>query len=74
LGASKVIVSLYRRQYELHSSLIMCKRIYASIFEKIFYSARNIRVEPAKNFYAGRRLVEFTQVDVEEALALPSPY
>jgi len=74
LGASKVIVSLYRRRYEPHSSLIMYKRIYASIFEKIFYSAWNIRVEPAENFYARRRLAEFTQVDVEGASASPSPY
>lgn len=66
-GASKVKVSLYGSEYELHSSLIMYKQIYASIFEKIFYFARNIRVEPAENFYTGRHLVEFTQVDVEEA-------
>ncbi|WP_448579670.1 asparagine synthetase A [Thermosphaera sp.] len=66
-GAKKVKVSLYGGQYELHSSLIMYKQIYASIFEKIFYFARNIRIEPPDNAKTGRHLIEFTQVDVEEA-------
>ncbi|WP_227410848.1 asparagine synthetase A [Thermosphaera chiliense] len=66
-GAGRVKVSLYGSQYELHSSLIMYKQIYASIFERIFYFARNIRVEPLENANTGRHLIEFTQVDVEEA-------
>lgn len=67
-GASKVRVELYGNLYELQSSVIMYKQLYASVFERIFYVARNIRVEPLENISTGRHLVEFTQVDVESAL------
>lgn len=67
-GASKARVELYGSLYELQSSVIMYKQLYASVFEKIFYVARNVRVEPPENMSTGRHLVEFTQVDVEAAL------
>lgn len=66
-GASKVPVKLYGEVLELQSSLIMYKQLYASMLEKVFYVARNIRDEPVENAFTGRHLVEFTQVDVEEA-------
>ncbi|MEM1705361.1 MAG: asparagine synthetase A [Thermosphaera sp.] len=70
-GAVKAKIVLYGKEYEVHSSLIMYKQIYASIFEKIFYFARNVRIEPTENAYTGRHLVEFTQVDVEQAFTTP---
>lgn len=64
-GASKVSVDLYGRKLELQSSMIMYKQLYASVFDKIFYVARNLRLEPLENAQTGRHLVEFTQIDVE---------
>ena len=64
-GALKVSVTLYGGSFELQSSLIMYKQLYASIFDRIYYVARNIRLEPEENALTGRHLVEFTQVDVE---------
>lgn len=66
-GASKVPVKLYGKAFELQSSLIMYKQLYASMLDKIFYVARNIREEPVENAFTGRHLVEFTQLDIEEA-------
>lgn len=68
-GASKARVELYGKMLELQSSMIMYKQLYASVFDKVFYVAKNVRVEPLENAYTGRHLVEFTQVDVEWANA-----
>ncbi|MEM1628605.1 MAG: asparagine synthetase A [Desulfurococcaceae archaeon] len=68
-GAVKATTTLYGRTYELQSSVIMYKQLYASILGKIFYMARNIRVEPIENVNTGRHLVEFVQLDVEKALS-----
>ncbi|MEM0001469.1 MAG: asparagine synthetase A [Desulfurococcaceae archaeon] len=64
-GASKIPVEIYGRIFELQSSMIMYKQLYASIFNRVFYTARNIRLEPVENTSSGRHLVEFTQVDIE---------
>lgn len=66
-GARKVQIEMYNGLFELQSSLIMYKQLYASVLDRIFYVARNIRIEPAENALTGRHLVEFTQVDVEMA-------
>ena len=66
-GARRAVVELYGERYELHSSLIMYKQLYASVLGKVFYVARNIRVEPVENASTGRHLVEFTQIDAEIA-------
>ncbi len=68
-GARKLRTSLYGVEYELTSSVIMYKQSSAAVFEKIFYVARNIREEPPENIGTGRHLVEFTQIDLEWALA-----
>lgn len=70
-GASKIGIKLYGRDIELQSSLIMYKQLYASIFDKVFYVAKNIRLEPEENAYTGRHLSEFTQVDVEYSIDKP---
>lgn len=66
-GASKLSVELYGKVFELQSSMIMYKQLYASIYNRIFYAARNIRLEPLENLYSGRHLLEFTQLDIESA-------
>ncbi len=66
-GARKVQIGMYNGFFELQSSLIMYKQLYASVLDKIFYVARNVRIEPPENAYTGRHLVEFTQIDVEIA-------
>lgn len=64
-GARKVQVEMYDSMFELQSSLIMYKQLYASVLGRIYYVARNVRLEPPENAYTGRHLVEFTQIDVE---------
>ncbi|MEM2025451.1 MAG: asparagine synthetase A [Desulfurococcaceae archaeon] len=64
-GASKISVDLYGKRLELQSSMIMYKQLYASVFDKVFYAARNLRLEPPENAHTGRHLTEFTQIDVE---------
>jgi len=66
-GARKAVIELYGGLYEVQSSVIMYKQLYVSALERVFYVARNLRVEPVENAYTGRHLVEFTQVDVEVA-------
>ncbi len=68
-GARKLKTKLYGMEYELTSSVIMYKQSSVAVFEKIFFVARNIREEPAENIRTGRHLVEFTQLDIEYALA-----
>lgn len=66
-GARKVQIEMYNKVFELQSSLIMYKQLYASVLDRIFYVARNVRIEPLENAYTGRHLVEFTQIDIEMA-------
>ncbi|WP_440059098.1 asparagine synthetase A [Thermogladius sp. 4427co] len=68
-GARKLITTAYGFKLELMSSVIMYKQLMASVFEKIFYVARNIREEPVENAYSGRHLFEFTQLDIEWGLS-----
>ncbi len=70
-GASKLKTSLYGETYELTSSVIMYKQSSVAVYEKIFFMARNIREEPVENLETGKHLVEFTQLDIEEAYAKP---
>ncbi|WP_042667146.1 asparagine synthetase A [Desulfurococcus amylolyticus] len=71
-GAEKAIVKIYGETYEVQSSVIMYKQLYASLLGKIYYVARNLRIEPPENMYTGRHLVEFTQVDVEASITTAS--
>lgn len=64
-GASKISIELYGNKVELQSSVIMYKQLYTSIFEKVFYVAKNIRLEPMENLFTGRHLLEFSQIDIE---------
>ena len=68
-GAKKLKTRYYGVEYDLTSSVIMYKQLSVSVFPKIFYMARNIREEPVENIDTGRHLSEFTQLDMEQALA-----
>ncbi|AFK51059.1 tRNA synthetase [Thermogladius calderae 1633] len=68
-GARKLVTEAYGFRLELMSSLIMYKQLMASVFEKIYYVARNVREEPPENQSSGRHLFEFTQLDVEWGLS-----
>jgi len=68
-GAKKLTTLYYGSTYELSSSLIMYKQLSVGIFEKVFFTARNVREEPTDHALTGRHLSEFTQVDIEWGLA-----
>lgn len=68
-GARKLKTIYYGEEYELTSSVIMYKQASVAVFDKVFFVARNIREEPPENIKTGRHLSEFTQVDIEWALA-----
>ncbi|MCY0867859.1 MAG: asparagine synthetase A [Desulfurococcus sp.] len=71
-GAIKATLPLYGGVYEIQSSVIMYKQLYSSLLGKIYYVARNLRIEPPENAGTGRHLVEFTQLDVEASLSTAS--
>ena len=68
-GAKKLRTTLYGREYELTSSVIMFKQAAVAALDKIFFVARNVREEPPSNLSTGRHLCEFTQIDLECAFA-----
>ncbi len=68
-GAKKLKTIFYGKEYELTSSTIMYKQATAAVYEKIFFVARNVREEPKEHISTGRHLAEFTQLDIEWALA-----
>ena len=66
-GARKLKTVLYGREYELMSSIIMFKQVAVSALGKVYFIARNVREEPPENAATWRHLVEFTQLDLEQA-------
>ena len=66
-GVRKLKTVLYGREYELMSSIIMFKQVTASALGKVYFIARNVREEPPENAATWRHLVEFTQLDLEQA-------
>jgi asparaginyl-tRNA synthetase len=70
-GAEKLKTEYYGVEYELTSSVIMYKQATAAVFEKVFFTARNVREEPVENIKTGRHLSEFTQLDIEWAMSDP---
>ncbi len=69
-GAERVSVSLYDQKAYLTSSMVFHKQILASAFQKIYCFSPNVRLEPCTRAGEddGRHLVEFCQLDLEEAL------
>jgi asparaginyl-tRNA synthetase len=66
-GAKQIDVDFYGHRYKLMTSVILYKQASLLAFDKIFYIAPNVRLEPLETATTGRHLVEFTQVDVEVA-------
>ncbi len=66
-GAERLPVSLYDRRAYVTSSMIFHKQVLATAFRRIYAFAPNVRVEPVTNAGSGRHLVEFCQLDLEEA-------
>ena len=64
-GAKQLDVDFYGHHYKIMSSVILYKQASLLAFEKIFYIAPNVRLEPLETATTGRHLVEFTQIDVE---------
>lgn len=68
-GAKQVDVDYYGHKYKLMTSVILYKQASLLAFDRIFYVAPNVRLEPLETATTGRHLVEFTQLDVEVAEA-----
>jgi len=66
-GAKPVDVDFYGHRYKLMTSVILYKQASLLAFDKIFYIAPNVRLEPLETATTGRHLAEFTQIDVELA-------
>ena len=66
-GAKALEVDYYGHTYRLMTSAILYKQASLRGFERLFYIAPNVRVEPPETAATGRHLVEFHQIDVEMA-------
>jgi asparaginyl-tRNA synthetase len=66
-GAKQVDVDYYGHRYKLMTSSILYKQAALTAFDKIFYVAPNVRVEPPETLGTGRHLAEFHQLDIEIA-------
>jgi asparaginyl-tRNA synthetase len=66
-GAKQIDVDFYGHKYKLMTSVILYKQASLLGFDKIFYLAPNVRLEPLETAATGRHLVEFHQLDVEVA-------
>jgi asparaginyl-tRNA synthetase len=66
-GAKQVDVDYYGHRYKLMTSAILYKQAALTSFDKIFFIAPNIRLEPLETASTSRHLAEFHQVDVEMA-------
>lgn len=68
-GAKQVTFNFYGKKYKIMSSAILYKQMAAASLGKIYFFAPNVRLEPLDSTKTGRHLVEFVQIDVEEAHA-----
>jgi asparaginyl-tRNA synthetase len=66
-GAERLPVSLYEGKAYLTSSMVFHKQVLATAFGRIYSFSPNVRLEPVTNADSGRHLVEFCQLDLEEA-------
>lgn len=68
-GSKQIDVDFYGHRYKLMTSAILYKQTSLLAFDKIFYIAPNVRLEPPDVSSTRRHLVEFHQIDVEMAEA-----
>jgi len=66
-GAKQADVDYYGHPYKLMTSAILYKQAALLAFDKIFYIAPNVRLEPMTTAGTDRHLAEFHQIDVEAA-------
>jgi len=66
-GAKQATIDFYGREYKVMSSAILYKQMMAASLGRVYFFSPNIRLEPLETVATGRHLVEFVQVDVEEA-------
>jgi asparaginyl-tRNA synthetase len=66
-GAKQVDIDFYGHKYKLMTSAILYKQASLLAFDKIFYIAPNVRLEPLETTSTARHLAEFHQIDVEIA-------
>ena len=68
-GAKQVDIDYYGHRFKLMTSAILYKQASLLAFDKIFYIAPNVRLEPLETASTARHLAEFHQIDVEVAHA-----
>ncbi len=66
-GAKQVDIDYYGHRYKLMTSAILYKQASLTAFDKIFYVAPCVRLEPPATCSTRRHLAEFHQFDVEIA-------
>ena len=66
-GAKQATIDFYGREYKVMSSAILYKQMMAASLGKVYFFSPNVRLEPLETASTRRHLVEFVQVDVEEA-------
>ncbi|MEN8656113.1 asparagine synthetase A [Streptomyces sp. 21So2-11] len=66
-GSKQVDVDFYGHRYKLMTSAILYKQASLLTYDKIFYIAPNVRLEPLETTNTSRHLAEFHQIDVEMA-------
>jgi asparaginyl-tRNA synthetase len=66
-GAKQVDVDYYGHKYKLMASAILYKQASLVAFDKVFFIAPNVRLEPLETSATHRHLTEFHQIDVELA-------
>jgi asparaginyl-tRNA synthetase len=68
-GAKQVDVDYYGHRYKVMTSAILYKQAALTAFDRIFFVAPNVRLEPLETASTSRHLAEFHQIDVELAHA-----
>lgn len=68
-GAKQASIDYYGTQFKVMSSMILYKQMAILSLEKVFALSPNIRLEPVEAIKTRRHLVEFRQIDVEQAYA-----
>ena len=66
-GARQAAFDFYGYEYKVMSSAILYKQMAVASLNKIYFFSPNVRLEPLDSVKTGRHLVEFVQVDIEQA-------
>ncbi|MFL6075222.1 MAG: asparagine synthetase A [Mycobacteriales bacterium] len=66
-GSKQVDIDYYGTRYKLMTSAILYKQASLLAFDRIFYVAPCVRLEPLETCHTGRHLAQFHQLDIEIA-------